>query len=179
MRALYQIDIGGLSPANALRGDPEGHDLAPDLQAYADHLVNGIYSQRAAIDQLIAPLVTEWDFTRIAAVDRNLLRIAAYELFQVPSVPPAVTINEAIELAKKYSTAESGRFVNGVLGRLLIDSPKSQWDPATAPEEDWESPAPPEEEAAVEEVREGSPEVAELERIGLWRVKTPNGGDRD
>lgn len=171
LRALYQIDVGGLSPANALRDDPEKPRLSPDLETYAAELVHGIFEKRAEIDRMIAPLVTEWDYSRIAPVDKNLLRIAAFEFFHVPSVPPAVSIDEAIELAKKYSTAESGRFVNGVLGRLLLDSPKAKWDSSSAPaEEAWGEDEP--DEARIEEIREGSPEAEELARAGVWKLRS-------
>src|SRR5690349_7281417 len=90
---------------------------------------------------MLADRIPDYDFNRIAAIDGNILRIAAYELFFEPGIPPAVTINEAIEIAKKYSTAESGKFVNGILGRLLADSPKANWDPASAPAEEIEEPS--------------------------------------
>ena len=69
---------------------------------------------------------------RLTAVDRNVLRVATWELFHLAYIPPVVTINEAIEIAKKYATAESGRFVNGVLGTMLKRSPKRDYDPKTA-----------------------------------------------
>lgn len=171
LRALYQIEVGGLSPTNALRGDPERQDLPGDLDAYSEELVHGIFERRQELDRLIAPLVTDWDYSRVVAIDKNLLRIAAYEMFHVPSIPPAVSINEAVELAKKYSTAESGRFVNGILGRLLLESPKANWDASTAPAEDTYRPEYVD-EPPIEEVREGSVEAEELARAGFWKLKS-------
>jgi transcription antitermination protein NusB len=92
-------------------------------QAYATAdflhtLVHGVLEKRSEIDQRVAGLSEGWALDRQPAVDRNILRIAAYEVMFLPDVPAGATINEAVELAKKYSTAESGRFVNGVLGAL-------------------------------------------------------------
>src|SRR5208283_3207039 len=108
---------------------------------------------------------------RVAAVDRNVMRIGAYELLHVPSVPPAVTLNEAVEIAKKYSTAESGKFVNGVLGRFLLDTPKAKWDAATAPievEEKGESAPPPE----IEEFEVDEAEAKKLLKVGGWTLRS-------
>lgn len=92
---------------------------AAQAASFARSLIVGAYERRNEIDARIASLATGWTMDRQAAVDRNILRLAAYEILYVPDVPASVSINEAIELAKKYSTAESGRFVNGVLGALV------------------------------------------------------------
>lgn len=81
-------------------------------------LVQGAYAHRDYIDAAIANLAEGWRLERLVAVDRSILRLAGSEIVYLPSVPSTVSINEAVELAKKYSTAESGRFVNGVLGAL-------------------------------------------------------------
>lgn len=85
---------------------------------FARELVNGVIARQVEIDTRISALARGWSVDRQPAVDRNILRLAAFELLFLPTVPPAATINEAVELAKRYSTAESGRFVNGVLGTL-------------------------------------------------------------
>src|SRR5579863_8272725 len=81
-------------------------------------LVHGVIARQSEIDAELARRSTGWALDRQAAVDRNILRIAAFEILYLPDIPNGVSINEAVELAKKYSTAESGRFVNGVLGAL-------------------------------------------------------------
>ncbi len=86
--------------------------------AFIHKLVTGVLAQREKIDRRLAGLASGWSLERQVAVDRNIMRIAAYEMLYVPGIPTGVSINEAVELAKKYSTAESGRFVNGVLGAL-------------------------------------------------------------
>ncbi len=86
--------------------------------AFTYRLVSGAQTQQKEIDAAVAALSSGWRVDRQAAVDRNILRLAAFELLFLPNVPTAASINEAVELAKKYSTEESGRFVNGVLGAL-------------------------------------------------------------
>ena len=77
------------------------------------------------MDARIKACSQNWDFLRIAVVDRNILRLAIYEMFFRPDIPPVVSINEAIELAKKFSTEESGAFVNGILDRVKLDLTRS------------------------------------------------------
>ena len=94
--------------------------------AFAAKLVKGALEKQAEIDKAIADLSAGWKLSRQAAVDRNIMRIAGYEMLFLPAIPTGASINEAVELAKKYSTAESGKFVNGVLGALAgIVGPKS------------------------------------------------------
>lgn len=88
------------------------------VAAFTVKLVQGTQEQQAAIDRPISELATGWGLERLVSVDRNILRMAAFEMLFLPSIPNSASINEAVELAKKYSTAESGRFVNGVLGAL-------------------------------------------------------------
>jgi N utilization substance protein B len=93
----------------------------PTVQQIADFLillVHGVQQARQEIDMRLAALSTGWGLERQAAVDRNIMRLAAYEILYLPDIPTGASINEAVELAKKFSTAESGRFVNGVLGTL-------------------------------------------------------------
>jgi N utilization substance protein B len=88
------------------------------VAAFTVKLVQGTQAQQAEIDRPISELATGWGLERLVSVDRNILRMAAFEMLFLPSIPTSASINEAVELAKKYSTAESGRFVNGVLGAL-------------------------------------------------------------
>jgi N utilization substance protein B len=93
---------------------------AAQMAAFLLQLVHGATDHQKAIDQRLATLSTGWALDRQAAVDRNIMRLAAYEMLYVPDIPTGASINEAVELAKKYSTTESGRFVNGVLGALAV-----------------------------------------------------------
>ena len=90
---------------------------------FAVHLVNGVIANRSVLDEKLSALSAGWSLERQVSVDRNIMRIAAYELLHLPDIPVSATINEAVEMAKKYSTAESGRFVNGVLGALSAQRP--------------------------------------------------------
>jgi transcription antitermination factor NusB len=124
VQALYQHDA-----INRIGGDPaavedigrfiDGESDDPDVRDFARSLVRGTREALVDIDALLASVVENWKVERIAAMDRAILRLSAYEIHARPDVPPKVSINEAIDLAKKYSTGQSGAFVNGVLDRLL------------------------------------------------------------
>jgi N utilization substance protein B len=89
---------------------------------FADVLVKGVLQHKDALDQVIQRYAQNWDLHRIAAVDRNILRMAIHEILHRDDIPPVVSINEAIEIAKKYSTEQSGRFVNGILDKVKSDT---------------------------------------------------------
>lgn len=170
LRALYQLDLmkARQEPSEVIAAACEGMQLDEDLQPYATELVNGVAEKRYEIDRELRSRLAAYSLDRVAEVDRAVLRIAAYEILFVPSLAPAITVNEAVEIAKKYSTAESGRFVNGVLGRLVRESDKANWTPANV-EEAIET-AEPESEPEVEEIMV-EPEEAEKLR-GRWKLKS-------
>ena len=114
---LFQMDLGKLSLDDAL-DTVRGADWAPDDWTLVETLARGTRAHLAEIDALIAGVAEHWTLERMATVDRNILRMAIYEMVST-STPVGVVINEAVELAKQYSTEESGRFVNGLLGRLV------------------------------------------------------------
>jgi N utilization substance protein B len=97
-------------------GSPE---TGADTQVFARELVETTVRNHACIDALIRKYARGWTLERMANVDRNVLRLAICELLYFSDIPASVTVDEAVELAKKYSTAESGRFVNGILGNLV------------------------------------------------------------
>src|SRR5207302_7709840 len=108
-------------------------------------LIDGVHANQPRIDALISEVAENWRLDRMAAIDRNILRLGAYEMLYCPEVPTKVAINEALELAKRYSTAQSSRFVNGILDRLQSASPTptaEDPDPGPAPEAP-ENPLPP------------------------------------
>ena len=88
---------------------------------FGGDLIQGIIPKLPEIDAKLRGLADNWDFERLAVVDRNILRLAIYEMLYRPEIPPVVSINEAIEIAKKFSTAESGKFVNGLLDKVKKD----------------------------------------------------------
>src|SRR5207302_10927604 len=88
---------------------------------FAQELVLGVATHLEELDKLIGDAAEEWTVGRMAVVDRNILRLAVYELLHRPDVPPSAAINEAVVAAKELSTEDSGRFVNGILGRIARD----------------------------------------------------------
>lgn len=168
LRALYEAEIGQVAYRHAFANCREHSDLSDELVDYAEAIVKGIGEYGFDIDDIIVANLTGYDLDRLAAVDRNLIRIATFELYHLEGVPPAVSLNEAVELAKKYSTVDSHRFVNGVLGRILAGSPKANWNPDQA--ETFEELEADEESSP--EIEEISPEeVAALPKAGLWTLK--------
>lgn len=95
---------------------PTPDELATRL--FADELVRGVMEHRAEIDEIIKKHAENWDLRRMAVVDRNVMRLALHEMLHRDDIPPVVSINEAVDIAKRYSTEESGRFVNGILDRV-------------------------------------------------------------
>ena len=85
---------------------------------FADPLIRGTVEHRAEADELIKKHAKNWDLHRIAAVDRNIMRLAIYEMLHREDIPPVVSINEAVDIAKKFSTEDSGKFVNGILDKI-------------------------------------------------------------
>jgi N utilization substance protein B len=119
LQALYQLDTSGGDPRDALRGILAHFEEADaDTARFAEQLVGGVQSERAAIDELIQKSSTHWKLDRMARVDRNILRLAVYEILRRADVPLRVTLNEAVELGKKFGSEESSAFVNGVLDRI-------------------------------------------------------------
>jgi N utilization substance protein B len=108
----YERDIRGIGADELLAG------LPVPVDAYAHRLVCGVDAHQDELDQLIASFAERWSVERMPVIDRNLLRIGCFELLHCPEVPTAVVISEAVELAKEYSTDDSGRFVNGMLARI-------------------------------------------------------------
>jgi N utilization substance protein B len=97
---------------------PTVDDLA--VQQFGEPLVRGVLEHRDEIDKELSGMAFNWDLHRMAAVDRNVLRLAVYEMLFREDIPPVVTINEAVDIAKKFSTDESGKFVNGILDKIKV-----------------------------------------------------------
>jgi N utilization substance protein B len=131
LQMLFAIDAAGGDPASAIRdfwrelpaADAEG-------RAYADLIVAGVRGELRAVDERIRAASAHWRIERMTRVDRNVLRIGTWELLHQTDVPRAVVIDEAVELAKRFGTAESGAFVNGVLDRIADDCGRTE--PRTA-----------------------------------------------
>jgi len=114
LQALYSIEVGKNTAAEALEQTLTMPDIARE-RAFVRDLVFGTLEHADQSDALIAPLLQGWTLERLPTLDRIVLRMSVFELLHRKETPPAVVINEAVELAKKFSTEDSGRFVNGVL----------------------------------------------------------------
>jgi transcription antitermination factor NusB len=118
---LYQLDLRGDEVTESLQAFVEGETEEKDVREFAIRLVKGARRLQEETDSCLREVARNWDLNRMAAVDRNVLRMAVFELLHCPDIPPKVTINEAIEIGKKYSTANSGAFINGILDRVRLD----------------------------------------------------------
>ena len=118
LQLLYQLDLRGEEVVPELKETIKNTPGDPEVTAFANDLVFGWWENRTAIDAKIEEVARNWQIGRMAAIDRNILRLSTYELLHRDDVPPLVTINEAIELAKKFSTRNSGPFVNGILDNI-------------------------------------------------------------
>jgi N utilization substance protein B len=125
VQVLYQIDLSGEDPERAL--DLYFQHLTPgdETREFAGELVRGCIAHREAIDAKIREVSRHWRLERMARVDRNILRLATFELLLLPDVPRKVTLNEAVELAKRFGDEHSPAFVNGVLDRIASDVTKA------------------------------------------------------
>jgi len=120
LKILYAVDITRTAHADCIErfwmNATEEFDA--QTRSFAEVLVNGVREQADFIDRVIARSAMNWDLNRMAVVDRNILRMATYELVFCKDVPPKVSINEAIDIAKKYGDKDSGKFVNGILDKI-------------------------------------------------------------
>jgi N utilization substance protein B len=110
--ALYQSEVKGRAPA----------ELLEDAKPFTRELTEGVEAERPALDELISRHAKGWTLDRIAPLERNILRVALYEVLHRDDVPTEVALNEAVELAKEYCGADAPGFVNGVLGAAVADA---------------------------------------------------------
>jgi N utilization substance protein B len=120
LQLLYELDLRGDGDVDQAIEEFWARHPAPedDVREFADRLVRGTKVHQPKIDELIGRFAERWDLERMAVVDKNVLRAGIFELLWAPEVPPKVAINEALEVARKFSTEESTRFINGVLDRV-------------------------------------------------------------
>ncbi len=126
MKVLFARDLGKNEPSEIMLRLYEEENSSSEVKEFSSYLAEGVIKNQSLLDGVIDRYAIEWDLNRIAAVDRNILRIALYELIFSENTPAAVTINEAIEIAKTYGEKESPRFINGILGKVLKDLPNLQ-----------------------------------------------------
>ncbi len=124
LQALYAVDLNPLGPTAALRLFWENSGASGTARVFAEELVAGVLANREAIDAKIGEKSKNWALPRMAKVDLNILRLAAFELLFRQDIPKNVTINEAIEVAKKFGNEESPSFVNGILDEISSELPE-------------------------------------------------------
>ena len=121
LQFLYGVEVNPGDLEEKLASFWEINRAEREVEEFAASLIQGVFQHKEEIDRTISGHVLNWDIERIAPVDRNVLRLALYELAFRPDIPSVVTINEAVDIAKKYGTAESGKFVNGILDTVRAE----------------------------------------------------------
>jgi transcription antitermination protein NusB len=118
LQTLYAQEVSGTDWKTAFDDNVERRKPSEEVVEYAERLVTNVMEEKANLDSLIRERLENWALERVSVVDRTILRIALSELLHCPEVPANVIMDEAIEIAQKFSSADAGRFVNGVLDRL-------------------------------------------------------------
>lgn len=119
LQILYAVDITKDDPRDCVRYFWESNEESSgEVKKFASGLVLGVSDNKKEIDEMITKYATNWQLDRMAVIDRNVLRFAAYELLYAKDIPPKVSINEAIDIAKKFGGPDSGKFVNGILDKI-------------------------------------------------------------
>ena len=134
LQILFQLEFDDTQPERVIDSFWKNRKATKEIKEHSQRLVEGITSHREEIDRLIQSVSANWRISRMAIVDRNVLRMAVFELLHEESLAPAIVINEAIEIAKKYSSEEGATFVNGILDAVrkeiqgMKKSPKEEKD---------------------------------------------------
>lgn len=118
LQFLYQLDLRGPELLGEAEDYLRGEEPDRETRAFAKRLIEGTQERLDALNETIQGVAQNWDVARMAVIDRNVLRLATYELLHCDDIPPKVAINEAIELGKRYSTQNSGAFINGILDKI-------------------------------------------------------------
>jgi transcription antitermination protein NusB len=118
LQMLYELDVGGHAKDEILESFWQMNEHPKKVQAFANRLFEGSVARMGEIDQIIQQHTMHWRLSRMAVVDRNILRLAVFEFLSDSKTPGTVVINEALEVAKKFSTQESAQFVNGILDSI-------------------------------------------------------------
>jgi N utilization substance protein B len=129
MQALYYIDLSHRDTEDALALFRRAFTPPKKVEPFFDELVRGVWRDRKAIDRIVERYSDHWRVSRMACVDRNILRIAVYEMLRHRDIPPTVSINEAIEMGKRFGTDASGPFINGILDRVRMAIDNSEIEP--------------------------------------------------
>ncbi|MCM2357285.1 MAG: transcription antitermination factor NusB [Geobacteraceae bacterium] len=126
LQALYALDLNPMETRESLRLLRENSRVAAGVRAFAEELIMGVMTNREEIDGKVKGQSKNWAISRMSRVDLNILRMAVYELLYRQDIPKNVTLNEAIEVAKKFGTEESAAFVNGILDEIAAAVPDKE-----------------------------------------------------
>ena len=118
LQALFEVDLAGHDPSQVLQQRVQACEIGADGSDFAHHVVEGVLNHLSEIDPIIREIAPEWPLEQMSPMDRNILRVAIFEMIFDPDIPIRVAINEAVELAKLFGSESSRRFVNGALGTL-------------------------------------------------------------
>lgn len=140
LQLLYQLDLRGEETLAFAEEFLKEHETDREARAFALKLVRGTHEHVEELNRVIQSVAQNWDLSRMAVVDRNVLRLSAFELLHCKDIPPKVAINEAIELGKRYSTQNSGAFINGILDK--IKTRFAEGDGAATPDAQGEETTP-------------------------------------
>lgn len=122
VQVLFAIETSQTDPNEVISTFwQQRKNILPEIKEFAEHLIRGVVEKLGEIDAYISVHLDNWNFSRVATVDRNILRLGTFELMVMKETPEAVVINEAVELAKNYSTENSSKFVNGILDKIKED----------------------------------------------------------
>ena len=125
LQVLYQLDLCGPELFDERAAYEGSEERDKESRTFAAELVAGVRAHWAELDTSIRAVAQNWDIARMAVIDRNVLRLGTYELLHCKDIPPKVAINEAIELGKRFSTANSGAFINGILDKIKSQNESS------------------------------------------------------
>jgi N utilization substance protein B len=125
LQMLFQWELGGHTPEHVIASFLQTQKVDSEVESFARVLFEGAVEEVGALDRCVREHTEHWRLERMAAVDRNLLRVALYELLHHPETPPAVVINEALEIARRFSGKDSVEFVNGILDAIRKSLPPS------------------------------------------------------
>ncbi|MBI4115030.1 MAG: transcription antitermination factor NusB [Candidatus Omnitrophica bacterium] len=124
LQILYKRELNPESDDTFLSSFWETNPAPPEVLEYTEKIVRGTLRHLEEIDHLLSKYAEHWELHRMAVIDRNILRFSTYELLYLEDIPPKVVINEAVNIAKKFSQEESGKFVNGILDKINHTEPR-------------------------------------------------------
>ena len=172
-QALYSVDLREGDISEVVEETLVRVPLASSSERFFRALVGGVTSNQLSLDSVIVPcLAANWGLDRLAITDLTALRLGVFELEHLPGMPPKVSISEAVELATRYGSAASGRFVNGVLATVLKQSAKAQWDPSQEESPEPEDEYVPDPVVDLIEVKDGTPEAEDFEKVSSWVIRS-------